>query len=150
MSKKLLLIFIAAVVVLAGAGAGGYFVFFRSTPEEVAGEQPAEADTSRAAGLVPLETFLVNINDPDGERYAKVQLQLTVVPDSVVSDIAEDTLLMAQMRDRVLTLLSAKSFEELSSPIGKEGVRREIKARLDPLLPEGEIQEVLFQDFLVQ
>jgi flagellar FliL protein len=97
-----------------------------------------------------MDPFLVNINDPEGERYAKVQLQLSVVPESAVGDISGDPLVMAQMRDRVLTLLSAKSFQELSSPIGKEGVRREIKSRLDPLLEKGEIQEVLFQDFLVQ
>jgi flagellar FliL protein len=148
MSKKLLIIIVAAVVVLVGGGAASYLLFLRPTPAQAA-EEPAE-ETVGPAGLVTMETFLVNINDPGGERYAKVQIQLSVVPQSVAGALAGDELLKAKMRDRVLTLLAAKSFQELGSPIGKEGFRREVKARLDPLIEDGEIQEVLFQEFLVQ
>ena len=97
-----------------------------------------------------METFLANINDPDGERYAKLQLRLAIIPKDRVSDIEGDTLMIARMRDRVLTLLTSKTFDELSDPLGKEGFRNEIRMRLAPLIEEGEIREVLFNEFVVQ
>ena len=89
-------------------------------------------------------------SDAEGERFAKLQLRLTVVPFDQAAKIEEDPLVQAKMRDRILTLLTGKSYEELSTPVGKEGFRREIKTVLSPLLEKGEIQEVLFQDFVVQ
>ena len=144
MSKKLLII--AGAVVLLGAGGGGaYFMMSGSEPAAEA----AEVDYGSPA-LVAMEPFMVNINDPGGERYAKVSLQLSVAPSSLAGEITEDPLTLAKMRDRVLTLLTSKSYDELKTPIGKEGFRREIKLSLAPLVEEGEIQDVLFQDFVVQ
>ena len=147
MSKKLLIIVLGAVVVLGG---GATAAFFLTRPPAEEQQVEAEPEIEGPAGLVDMETFLVNINDPEGERYAKLQLGLSVVPAKQAATISEDLLVQAKMRDRVLTLLTAQTFEELSTPLGKEALRREIKARLDPLIEEGEVQEVLFQDFVVQ
>ena len=105
--------------------------------------------------LVSMETFMVNIYHPDGDRHAKLKLDLAVVPAGVAATVAGDSLLQAKLRDRVLTLLTSKSFDELRSPVGKEGFRREIKAQLNPLLEGideegGQIDEVLFSEFVVQ
>lgn len=152
-SKKLLVI-IAAVVVLAGGGGGAYFML-RPGPADASGvDAPQVADTE-PPGLVSMETFMVNIYHPDGDRHAKLKLDLAVVPAGLADRVAGDTLLQARLRDRVLTLLTSKSFDELRSPVGKEGFRREVKARLDPLLEGvdstgGQIDEVLFSEFVVQ
>lgn len=156
-SKKKLLLVVAVAVVLLGAG-GGTAMFLMRSPAEAgepadgaAAASPAGAQTyDGPAGLVEMEPFLVNINDPEAERFAKVQIKLAVVPEQRAAALADDALVLAQMRDRVLTLLTSKTYEELATPLGKEGFRREIKARLDPLVEGGEIREVLFQDFVVQ
>jgi flagellar FliL protein len=147
MSKKVLILS-AAAVVLVGAGTAA-FLLMRPAPAkaeaEAHGEVPAEDLT-----IVTMETFLVNLASPEGDRFAKVDLQLAMTPPEAAHAVSEDALLAAQLRDRVLTLLTSKAAEELLTPVGKEGLRRELKASLNPLLHEGEIHEVLFSNFVVQ
>lgn len=154
-SKKLIMI--VALLVVLGGGGGAAFFMMKGGDEEAAGEQ-AEAPKVEELGppaLVSMETFMVNIYDPEGDRHAKLKLDLAVVPAGVATTVAGDTLMQAKLRDRVLTLLTSKSFDELRSPVGKEGFRREVKARLNPLFEameeEGaQIDEVLFSEFVVQ
>jgi flagellar FliL protein len=148
-SKKLLWIMIAvAVIVVAGGGAGTYVMMGGKEP--AAEEETTETETVASTGLVPLDTFLVNLNDPAGERYMKLSLRLTVSPEEVADELKNRELLMAKMRDRVLTILMSKTFQEMNSPLGKEGLRIEIRAQLNPLLEDGEVEDVLFSEFVVQ
>jgi flagellar FliL protein len=110
----------------------------------------AAADEVARPGVVQLESFLTNINDPSGERYCKLTIKLAVTPEGEVGSIEKDTLLLARMRDQVLTVLSGKTFMELSDPQGKEVFREEVRTRLGELLKGSEIQQVLFSEFVVQ
>ena len=152
MSKKLIVI-LALVAVAGGAGTGAFLALSKDPPpaeEGAASPSKPKIDPEEPAGLLELDTFLANINYGEGERFAKLQVRLAVVPESEVAKLQEDTLLMARIRDRILTLLTSKSYDELSDPLGKEGFRSEIRMRVEPLLEEGEIREVLFSDFVVQ
>jgi flagellar FliL protein len=143
--KKMLLIGSIAGVVLAGGGAA--FLLLRPAAPAEGAKKVAHADPPAILGL---DTFLVNISDPRGDRFARVTLQLTVAPSALAEHAKEDPVLMARMRDRILTLLTAKTAEELNGAMGKEALRREIKAQLDPLLEHGAIEDVLFAEFVVQ
>lgn len=77
-------------------------------------------------------------------------MTLTIQPAETAKNVMKDELLLARMRDRVLTLLTSKQYHELISAIGKEGLRREVKAHLSPLLEEGTIEDVLFEEFVIQ
>ena len=92
----------------------------------------------------------VNLNDPKGDRYVKVTLRLTVTPAEIVEKMSKDEIFMARARDRILTVLSAKTAQDVGSPIGKETLRREILARVSPLVAGGKLEDVLFSDFVVQ
>lgn len=146
MKKMMPIVFVVVGLLVGGGGAAGYFMMTASP----AGAEPETVEHTGPAGLVSMETFLVNISQGADERFAKLQLRLTVVPDSLATKMTEDPLIQAKMRDRVLTLLASKSYEEVSTPIGKESFRREIKTVLEPLVEDGEIREVLFQEFVVQ
>lgn len=146
MSKMMLIILVVSGVLL---GVGGTAAFF------VLGPKPAAVETAAVPelgppGIISMETFLVNVPTSSGDGYVKVNMRLAVTPASITNSVEGDELLQAKMRDRVLTLLTSKSAEELISPLGKEGFRREIKTVLGPLLDGGEIQEVLFSEFVVQ
>jgi flagellar FliL protein len=157
--KKPLILALAGVV-LAGGGGAAFMMMGRGEHAPAEGEHAA-ADghgggghgahpAAGSAGVVQMDPFLVNINDPSGDRYVKVTLRLAVAPNELATKVGEDALLQARMRDRVLTLLTSKTVEELISPLGKEGFRREIQENLKPLIDKGEVQEVLFADFVVQ
>ncbi|MBI1353497.1 MAG: hypothetical protein GC160_04065 [Acidobacteria bacterium] len=145
MSKKMIFIVAGVAVLFLGAGvaAGVYFLGDKAQ----ANSEPVE-DTS--IGLVEMETFLTNINDPSGKHHARLQLKIAVMPQSAAETIKADPLLMARMRDQVLTLLTAKTFQELSQSEGKEQFRKEITERLAPLIKTGKVSEILFSDFVVQ
>jgi flagellar FliL protein len=110
----------------------------------------AAAEPDARPGVVELESFLTNINDPSGERYCKLTIKLAVLPADAVDDISGDALQLARMRDQVLTVLSGKTFHELSDPQGKEIFREEVRTRLSELVKVAEIQQVLFSEFVVQ
>ena len=147
MKIKMILMVVGALLV----GAGGSAAFFIMTkPEPATTIEPVAVATNERPGIVELEEFMVNINDETGQRFAKLNMRLTIQPAREASNLNEDELLQAKMRDRILTLLSSKSVADLLGPVGKEGLRHEIKAQLDPIIEDGEIEEVLFSDFMIQ
>ena len=139
------LIIAALAVVLVGGGAAGFFLL---RPKKGDGKEKAEK--KEPAGLISLDAFTVNLNDVSGERYMKVTLRLTVAPAELAKKAEEDPLLMARLRDRILTLLTSNSAQDVNSPLGKESIRREIQARLNPLFEGGKVEDVLFSDLVVQ
>ncbi len=116
-----------------------------SEPDNEAGDQ-----VEQTIGVLEMETFLTNINDPVGARHARLRIKLAIVPEEQVAEIKADFLLMARLRDRILTLLTSKTYRQLNDAKGKEVFRKEILERLNPLLEKGEVKEVLFSDFVVQ
>ena len=146
MNKKMIIIIAAVVVLLAGGAA----VFFMMSGGEE--EEPEVVEVKAPPGVLELDSFVVNISEGGTARIAKVNINLTVSPAELTTTLNADNLLLARVRDRTLTLLAAKSYEELVTPLGKESLRREVKARLSPLVDEheGEIEDVLFSEFMVQ
>ena len=144
--NKIVIIGIVAAVVLIGGGAGAYFFFFAG------GEESAEPATivEEPAGLLELETFLTNLNDPSGKRHARLQVKLGISPEPLVAELIANTLLVARLRDQVLTLVNSKTPADLATPDGKEQFRKEIYDRLKPLIKEGELKEVFFSDFVIK
>ncbi len=126
--------FLAACVLMAGAACSS--------------EGEAEEVQEPTAGILEMETFLTNINDRD--RHARVQVKLAVAPESRIADIQGDALLMARLRDKVITLLTSKTYKDLAGSQGKQAFREEIQTELQPLIEEADLKEVLFADFVVE
>lgn len=143
MSKKKILIAAAAVVLLV-AGLGATYYLTRSGE---GGE--AESPPPEKLGVIELEPFLTNIGS-SGKRHARVSIKLAVAPEERAAEVAEDPLAVARLRDLVLTLLSSKSFEELSSPEGKASLRKDIIEKATPVVEPGTVKEALFSEFVVQ
>ena len=68
------------------------------------GQEGAAAAEDETAAVLALETILTNINDPAGEKHARVQVKLAIAPEASLAEIQGDALLMARLHDRVLTL----------------------------------------------
>ena len=134
-----------AALVLIGGGVGAYFFL-------AGGEQEAQAaeKVEEPAGILELETFLTNLNDPSGKRHARLQIKLGIAPEAIIPEVEADTLLLARLRDRILTLINSKHPADLATPDGKENFRKEILDRLKPLITNGELREIFFSDFVVK
>ncbi len=154
-SNKMLFIIIAAVVVLLAAGGGVAAVFLMGGGKEAAaaeasGEQAKEASKAEKQILVPLDTFIVNLADPKGDRFMKATIRLTTRNPDLDQQIQSDPVMKARIRDRVISVLSSKTFQDVNNPVGKESLRRELQRELNQILPDDDIEDVLFVEFIIQ
>ena len=115
--------------------------------EAEAGKQEEAPKREEIKATLALDPFLVNLADKDEVRFVKTTLQfgLAEEPDEEVSKIV-----VAAMRDSIITLLTSKTAEEILTPQGKDKLREQIRARMNTLNPELKVVEVYIVDFVVQ
>ncbi|HPS93719.1 MAG TPA: flagellar basal body-associated FliL family protein [Deltaproteobacteria bacterium] len=150
------IVIVLVVVLLLGGAAAGYFLFL-SPKMKSEGEGPAAKEThqgkesaqaaSAAGPMKALDPFIVNLSDADGSRYLKAVMQLEL--DNAELD-AEVTAKMPQVRDEILTLLSSKTYDDVSTVEGKRILKREIMGSVNRYLTTGQVVQVYFSDFVVQ
>jgi flagellar FliL protein len=141
--SKLKLIIIASVVlivVIAGAITGFYF-FTKSEVKKPVAEKPI------VLTIWPMEAFVINIAETNGERYLKLVIQLEVSDPDVVKELEQ---LKPRLRDSILDLLTSKTFKDLMDLAGKQRLREEIAGRINNILQRGKVTKVYFTDFVVQ
>ena len=144
--SKMIMIAGGAILLLGGGGAGLYFTGVIGGEEA---EAAAPTPATLPAAILELEPFLTNIN-PGGKHAARLKVNLVISPEERVAEIQADTLLMARMRDSILSLLTSKTFDDLNSPDGKQAFRAELQEKLTEQVGGDNLREVLFHDFIVQ
>ena len=153
MKKPIVIIAVVAALMLSAGLGGGYYLSsaglwpFNAAEGEAAEEEAANAEP---AGLVTMEAFLTNVRGPGGSHHVRVSVELAISPEERAAKIQDDKLLMARLRDQILTLLSNRTTDELSSAEGKQALRGQIHQKLTDVIKDGRLQEVLFSDFVVQ
>jgi flagellar FliL protein len=160
--QKPMLFIILAVVNMAVVAAVGAFLYLGKKKEAaqptvdqvIAGEKAttdAEASQNKSfvGKIIPMETFIINLAGSKGRRIAKVNMEFELKdsgPESKVAGEIEQR--KAQIRDVIIIILSAKTFDEVSSRDGKDDLRSEIKDRINSFLTTGKISNVFFTEFI--
>jgi len=134
----------AAIVLLSGGGFLARRYFLKPTPP------PASEDKVEVKSVMNLESFLVNLADIDSARFVKVTFRLGLDDAKSGEEYASDQVVLAATRDKIITLLSTKSAEDLLTVEGKERLRKEIREQVNAILPKGKIMEVFIMEFMVQ
>ena len=100
-----------------------------------------------AAGLDP---FLVNLADPQAVRFLKVTFQLGMTGDS--EEFSKNPVAIAAARDAIISLLSAKTSEQILTVEGKNKLREEVRDRVNSLLNAAKtrVRNVYIVEFVVQ
>lgn len=156
---KKLPILVASVLALGG---GGVVAYRKLAAKPVAG---ADAEDKKAVvvdpGVLEVEPFVLNLADPAGDRYIRLNLRL-VLDQRAIAERSATGLAQVKMRDRLLGLLSKKRASAVTSVEGKELLRNELWAAAEGLLGESPFYEpatdpapahvldVLFMEYLVQ
>lgn len=94
---------------------------------------------------VPLDYFLVNLAEDQGQKLFKVQMEFDVDSVDVQDEINKR---MPQVRDIIIILLSSKTYNQISTPKGKERLKEEIRDTVNSFLTKGKINKVLFTQFI--
>jgi flagellar FliL protein len=154
---RLLILVVPALLI--GAGAGWFFGSSMTEskmkqeatlnpPEGGAeGSSPSQPKEVPVGPMFKLDPFVVNLNEPRGNRYLKTTIQLEMENESLQSELERR---QAQMRDIILALLTSKTTDELKALEGKFRLREELLSRLNALLVNGSIRRVYFTEFVIQ
>ncbi len=153
--RKKLIIIIVAVLVLLGISIGGTLTLLGAFSGDPAAEADAASEaepTKQPAIYYPLNpAFVVNFEDRGRSRFLQAELTL-LLRDTEVTH-ALDTHMPA-IRNALVMLLSAQSFETLQTAEGKEALREQALVKIQEVLQQeiGKpgIEQVLFVNFVMQ
>lgn len=148
---KLIVLFIAGLFLCGGgiyAWKGGLLTRVLGGGEVALAAKEAEKPLAPGIGpIYSMDTFIVNLVDPLGKRYLKLKMELELDGALVREEV---TGRMPQLKDTVITLLSSKGFEDVSSLEGKLQLRAEMISLLNQHLLSGAIKNIYFTEFIVQ
>ena len=144
----LVIILVVVLLLLGGGGAAAYFLFFKAKPQ-AAGAKSAAQEKPQVSVFWPMEPFIVNLIDNEGERYLKVVMQLELSDQKMVEEMK---LMTPKLRDTILDLLSSKTYKEMIDPLGKQRLRDEIAMRMNMNVnaSKGKVTKVYFTEFVIQ
>lgn len=161
--KTGLLMVAVAVIGLAAGGGGAAMMLGKSGGGSAHAPSASSSSGGHGGGhssggggehggptAVPMDAFVVNLADPAGDRFLKLTLRFVVNDAGIAEQLKSDDLVKARVRDKVISVLTSKMFSDISSTVGKEGLRRELIHDVNQVLPTEAIQEVLFVDLAIQ
>jgi flagellar FliL protein len=126
---------------LVGGAAGG------EAKENASGAKAKKQPPDGIGPIYPLEAFIVNLNEPLGKRYLKAKIELEMDSEAVRAEIDRR---LPQFRDAILSMMSSKTFQEVSDLSGKFQLRAEIISALNSYLKTGKIGNLYFTEFIIQ
>lgn len=165
-SKKLLIIIVAVILVIV-IGVVVFFVFFTGGKKsEQAGKvntnhtQKIQSSNQNSANLdntislakvgvlYPLDTFIVNlVSSNNHPRYLKTKMSLELSNKDLAAELEAKK---AVLRDKIIGVLSSKSYQQIATIQGKNKLAQDIVNALNPMLSDGSIEGVFFTEFVVQ
>ncbi|MDE7315098.1 MAG: flagellar basal body-associated FliL family protein [Mucispirillum sp.] len=99
--------------------------------------------------IYPIPTLNVNLADPTGITYLAITLALEFDPKN--SDLySEVETKMPRITDMIITTLSSKAYEEISTSQGKVNLKNEFLRRINAMLAKGRLYNVYITGFTVQ
>lgn len=143
---KLIIIIVVVLLLLAGGGTAAYFFFFKAKTATSA-KKTAAQEKALVSVFWPMDTYIVNLIDNEGERYLKVVMYLELSDQKMVEEMK---LLNPKLRDTILELLSSKTHKEMIDPLGKQRLRDEIAMRMNMNITTGKVLKVYFTEFVIQ
>lgn len=139
---------VAGLVLLAGTG----WLGCSSSSKDAHVAAKKAVGPTQVKTVLHLETFVVNLADPEENRFLRVGIDLGLenpLP-SKESGGEDPGIPTARLRDTILSVLSTWRSDALLAPDGKQKLKQELIQALRKQAPELGVKEVYFTDFLVQ
>ena len=151
--KHLLLYIVIGVLVLALGGVSALFFLKGGDKgkEEAAAEAEAGHEAVKEAHYLPLQKLVVNFSQRGPARFLQVDLQVMSYDPAALKALEEN---MPMVRNDILLLLGGQTYEEVSTPAGKEKLRAAILAAVQHILDQyakgKKAEAVYFTEFVMQ
>jgi flagellar FliL protein len=158
MSNKFLIIMMGLFIIFVGIMGTGLFIMWGKVsaldqivnPPSQKSSQEAGNEASQQAHLGPiysLDTFIVNLSDPGGNRFLRATMDLEVKSEDIRQEIEKR---LPQVRDSILMTLPSRRVQDIQSAEGKIALRNELMTKLDALLEKKAIINIYFTEFVIQ
>lgn len=154
MSNKILFVSISILLVLTlGLGAGLYMMWNKLSDLDTQGKLSTKRKTDKSLSdlnigpIFSLDTFIVNLADPGGNRYLRVTMDLELDNEKLQKEVIKR---LPQIKNQVLMILPTRCFEDISTTQGKIDLRNELINQINSLLSRGYISNIYFKEFVVQ
>lgn len=98
--------------------------------------------------IIPVDTIVVNLSGSNARRYLKTKVNLEAKDAETKKKIEAKAI---PIKDRLISILSSKTLEDIDGLEGQESLRVEIKNNIDSILKvENGVLQVYFSEFVVQ
>jgi flagellar FliL protein len=124
-------------------------VMFLTNKAEV-GKQKVIEPRPQLGKLEKMGSFMTNLADVEETHYLRSVIELEQNYGSAPEFGNEIGNRKSQLRDIIIATLAAKTSEDLRTPEGKEGLKQELKERINSVLAKGQIARVYFTEFAIQ
>ncbi len=111
-----------------------------------------EERTKIGANLEEAFKVTVNLKSPKGSHYLKTTIQFEWDEIEFVGLRGQIEKRRAKILDIIINIMSTQDIENIYLKTGKQRIRENIKSDVNSILPEkeGQIINVLFQEFIIQ
>ena len=166
--KKKLMLFVGIFLLILALAGGGWFYLAKKNAAESGDEETVHVAPKGPPTFLPLDSMVVNLADPGGDKVAQIGLTLELADAHAVDTVK---LYLPTIRSSILLLISQRTAEELLLIEGKEKLAEDIlqaaslplaslegshpaaknaKAKKKGANEEGLIRAVRFSSFIVQ
>ena len=135
-SKKLVVIIVLAVLLVGGGVAAFFLMGGDKEANESKGNKAhdeVKLKPSNAVYMALKPTFIVNVADASKVAYLQTDISVMAFKQSVLDRVQEK---MPVIRNDILFVLGAESYDSLSNPAGKEKLRKKILAAINAALAD--------------
>lgn len=137
MNRKSLVITIVAVLLSLGLGVGGTLGAQKYIFKTDDSEKSHVKSSKKSGPLLPIGEFTVNLQ---GGSFLKTTITVQVIDEKAEVSLKEED---AFLKDRVNTVLSNKSLNDVQTPAARERLREELVNQLNEVADDN-ITDVLF------
>jgi flagellar FliL protein len=97
--------------------------------------------------IYSLESMIVNLADTEFPRYLKIKIDLESEKPKPDEEFEKR---LPQIKDAIITILTSKTFSDISEPKGKMQLKEEIILKSNQLFQTFNVKTVYFTEFVVQ
>ncbi len=161
-NKVLILIASILFLILLGGGIAAYMMLngddevindansvkhSKVVSQKATNSEGRSSDLTEVGPMYALDKFIVNLASDGGSRYLRTKINLELSSPEFQAEVDKKKPLV---RDIIIRVLSAKSYEEISTIRGKETLKDELVTELNKVFVDGQVKNVFFTEFVIQ